>query len=231
MKNSSIIVTIILVCAAFFASQLLLMSRQIMDSDGRGLPERPASVREYPIERFSGVSVSGPIQAAVVRDTSYGVKLTGSDRALRETVVEKEGDVLVIRLKKGTKLRGLLVEAEVSMPKLVMLETQGECSVDFKGFSEKTCRIETGGSSRACGRDNVLGDVSVVCAGSSRADLMTSRVMNARVDASGSGRVGLEMAGGILSGTAADNACVTYCGSTVEQNVRTMGPDAEVLAK
>jgi hypothetical protein len=180
--------------------------------------------QEYGLADFEQVDVSHAFDVKIIRGESYSVVVLVDDNLVEHLEVVKQGDTLRIGLKplQAYTVRNATMEAEVTMPELTGVEASGASDVSATGFeSDRDFRVNLSGASSAV-LIGSAGNLTVDVSGSSDADLTNFSVGDARVDASGSSTVTLNVSGR-LDADASGSSDVFYLGSPTLGNIDTSG--------
>ncbi len=134
--------------------------------------------RNFSDNDFDHVSVVGPYRVVIRPGSSYSVRAAGSDDALRQLIVEREGDELVIK-PRNRSLFGLSrgnsdpVLVTVELPVLNHLELVGGARAQVSGFRTGDLRIEQAGAAQLA-LDGKFDELNMELAGGCRANLRGS---------------------------------------------------------
>ncbi|OWP62766.1 hypothetical protein CDA63_12720 [Hymenobacter amundsenii] len=134
--------------------------------------------RNFSEDDFDHVSVVGPYRVVIRPGNSYAVKAAGSDDALRQLIVEREGSELVVKprnrsvfgLSRGNSDPVLIT---IELPELNHLELVGGARAQVSGFRTGDLRIEQAGGTQLA-LDGEFNELNMELAGGCRADLRGS---------------------------------------------------------
>jgi hypothetical protein len=180
--------------------------------------------QEYDLSDFDVVDISHAFNVNITQGESYSVIVRVDDNLMEHLEVVKQGNTLKIGLKplQDYTVRNATMEAEVTMPELNGVEASGASDVIATGFeSDRDFQVRLSGASSAV-LIGSAGEVTVDASGSSDADLAEFPVGDARVDASGSSTVTVNVSGR-LDVDASGSSDVFYLGSPTLGNVDTSG--------
>ncbi|SDX33777.1 PspC domain-containing protein [Hymenobacter psychrophilus] len=136
--------------------------------------------RSYSDSDFDHVSVAGPYRLVVRPGSSYSIKAAGSDEALRQLVVKRDGNELVIKPRNRSVFRLGSFSSEASrvlitmeLPVLNQLELVGGARARVSGFSTGDLQVEQAGGSQLT-LDGKFNELNMDLAGGCRAALRGS---------------------------------------------------------
>jgi hypothetical protein len=187
--------------------------------------------REYSMDSFTEVVVSGPFEAEISQGQDYSVAVTVDDNMERYLDVEMRGSVLHIGFDAPSLLRETTLRARVTMPDLRALEASGASRVSMEGF-RPTSRFDmtVSGASMVKGElnaddltlrisgastvtlDGSAGDADIEVSGASRARLEELLLRDVEVEASGASSAALNLTGR-LNADASGASSITYTGN------------------
>ncbi|NVO84758.1 PspC domain-containing protein [Hymenobacter terrestris] len=201
-----------------------------------------AGRRSYSESDFDHVSVAGPYRLVVRPGSSYSIKAAGSDEALRQLLIERDGSELVIKPRNRSVFRMGNFSSEASrvlitveLPELNQLELVGGARAQVSGFGTGDLQVEQAGGSQLT-LDGKFGQLDLDLAGACRAALRGSAdelsidgagacevtapgftARNANIDIVGASKVRLNVTGE-LQAEATGASIIEYTGSPT--NVR-----------
>lgn len=154
----------------------------------------------YDITGFSKVKVMGAMKLHVTQGDAYAVKIETDENLMEFIIVQREGDVLVVRPERGITLRASDdVHVYVTAPKFEAFRASGASEVIGEtALSGHNIFIDLSGASTAR-LDLKYDDVDVEVSGAGQADLR-GEVRSLDVEASGASHVNA----GDLKATEAD---------------------------
>jgi hypothetical protein len=146
--------------------------------------------QEEDISGFDEVSASHNFEVNIEQGDSYEVVIRIDDNLLDDLEVTKRGDRLEIGFKRNIITRNATMEANITMPKLMVVDLSGASDAQITGFnSNDDFNSGLSGASSLSG-DIRSGDVSLDLSGASEVTLSGSGG-NLVIDASGSSDVDL----------------------------------------
>ncbi|SET04384.1 PspC domain-containing protein [Hymenobacter actinosclerus] len=201
-----------------------------------------AGRRSYSESDFDHVSVAGPYRLVVRPGNSYSIRAAGSDNALRQLVVERDGSELVIKPRNRSLFRlgdfssdNARVLITIELPELNKLELVGGSRAQVGGFGTGDLQVEQAGGAQLL-LDGKFNELSMDLAGGCRAALRGSAselkidgagacevtaprftARNANIDVVGASKVRLNVTGD-LRASATGASVIEYSGSPT--NVR-----------
>jgi len=180
--------------------------------------------QDFDLIDFDQVDISHAFNVGITPDESYSVIVRVDDNLVEYLQVVKQGNTLKIGLKPnfGYTVRNTTLNAEVTMPVLTRLEASGSSDITASGFdSDQAFQVRLSGASSAV-LSGSAGEVTVDASGSSDADLGEFPVGDARVDASGSSTVTVNVSGR-LDVDASGSSDVFYLGNPTLGSIDTSG--------
>jgi hypothetical protein len=180
--------------------------------------------QEYDLTDFDAVDISHAFNADITQGETYSVIVRVDDNLVEHLEVVKQGNTLKIGFKplQDYNVRNATMEADVTMPTLTRLEASGASDAIANGFdSTSPFQVRLSGASTAV-LTGSAGDLTVDVSGSSDADLAGFPVGDARVDASGSSTVTINV-NGRLDVDASGSSDVFYLGNPTLGNIDTSG--------
>jgi hypothetical protein len=120
---------------------------------------------------FTSVEAGSAFDVEITQSDTFNVTIRVDDNILDLLDVSKAGDTLRIRLKGGTSVTNVTLEATITMPVLDGLNLSGASKANVSGFrSQNQLDIELSGASTLDG-DLEAGNVDIEASGASRVTL------------------------------------------------------------
>lgn len=148
---------------------------------------------EYDLSDFDSITASHTFEVDIQYAGAYSVVVRTDEDVVEYLDVSVLGSRLNLGLKSGYNynFRNVILEAEVSLPRLTEISLSGASYANIWGFeSNESLQLDLSGSSEAFG-DIVAGDARINLSGASEVELHGSSA-HVEVDASGSSSVYLE---------------------------------------
>jgi len=180
--------------------------------------------QEYDLTGFDAIDISHAFNVVVSQGETYSVIVRVDDNLVEHLNVVKQGSTLKIGLKPNLNynVQNATLDAEVTMPALSGVEASGSSDVTATGFnSTNAFQVDLSGASTAV-MTGSAGEVTVDTSGSSKADLAEFPVVDARVNASGSSLVTVNVSGR-LDVDASGSSDVFYLGDPTLGTIDTSG--------
>ncbi|MEO1012721.1 MAG: head GIN domain-containing protein [Bacteroidota bacterium] len=131
------------------------------------------STRTYGVQDYSGISISNTFNAYVTfSDTEERIEIEANENIQDRIIVQREGNVLRIRLKKNTNLRGdVVLNAFIVTRDLSYVKVSGASSMVLENpWTVPDSEIEVSGASDFRGELNI-GNLRLQASGASDVDL------------------------------------------------------------
>ena len=143
------------------------------------------AAKTWDVAGFTSVVISSTFRAEITRGEGFKVSTSCDDNVTPHVQVTKEGTTLKIGLERGKSYQlKTPLKAEITLPKLVGLETSGASRSTLKGFhSQDPLRLKVSGASHIDGAIDA-GDVDFDVSGASTLAL-TGSAGDARLEVSG----------------------------------------------
>ncbi|WP_019948344.1 PspC domain-containing protein [Hymenobacter aerophilus] len=153
-----------------------------------------AGRRNYSESGFEHVSVVGPYRVVVRPSRRYSIRAAGSDDALRQLLVERDGNGLVIKPRNRSMFRlgdfssdKARVLVTIELPELNHLQLVGGARAQVSGFGTGDLSVEQAGGSQLV-LDGQFNELSMDLAGACRAALRGSAT-ELKIDGAGACQV------------------------------------------
>lgn len=111
-------------------------------------------VRDFEIDDFSRIEVSGNFDVVITQGRTFDVQLKGGDRYLKRAYVKKFGDILEVSYKdsRSNPLRELkrknTIKVLITLPELRAIKGDGTAQFTINDFDAKELKVELSGTSR-----------------------------------------------------------------------------------
>jgi hypothetical protein len=192
---------------------------------------------------FVKVDISNSFKADITQGDIYRVVIRVDDNIVEYLRVEKDGSTLKIGLDptRSYTILNATMEAEVTMPELVVLDLSGNSEATISGFeTPNALTFDVSGNSRLGGDidggdskfdvsgnssatlSGSAGDLTVDASGNSEVNLTDFPGSNGSVNASGSSTVTVNLSGK-LDADASGSSDIYYLGSPELGNIETSG--------
>ena len=179
--------------------------------------------KTFGLEGFSGIRAGGAWHIRLKQDDDYKVSVRMPADMTEQVIVRIHGDLLELDMKPGIIYAGLAREADISLPRITVIEASGGAEFELTGFKGGSLKVDATGAVKLHGKDNRFTDFSLDSSGASQVRLMGNPTVNADLNLSGASDVELTMAGGNLSGSVSGAGKVIYDGEVTVQNVDVSG--------
>jgi len=179
--------------------------------------------QSFPLKYFSKIKASGNWDLDLKNGDIYEIKIEAPEYLLANISLEKDGELLDLRLRKGWRTKKDKLKASITFPTIKSLRVSGAVNVHLKGFNSERLKIKASGSTNINGDSNKIYYMSVKGSGAFQLNLKDNPVTFAEVDLSGASLVELTMAGGDLKGEISGSGKVVYDGEIRNQEVRISG--------
>jgi hypothetical protein len=181
---------------------------------------------EYPLEGFTGVSVSGgwEVEVNAGKGNRYRVSVVLPESDSSNIDVSILGGVLNIKYKNplffGWKSPHKIM---VILPELAYIDSSGYSKFSFSGFDSENLDITSSGSFELTGSTSTVRRLKVNSSGSSRINLGGCRTKDADIHTSGSSFISLCMEGGDLAVDTSGSSTVNYSGVAGRKEIHQTG--------
>jgi Putative auto-transporter adhesin, head GIN domain len=172
---------------------------------------------------FTSIAGNGAWEITIHQGAVSSVTVSFPESLSNLVAVTQEGDTLTFSLQGDAPPFSGRLRADVTMDTLKRIDLSGAGSVSFSGFTGRELLVRCSGAASVEGTKSRFDTISVATSGAADILLREAPAREARVDASGAGKITLNMTGGNLSGTATGVVSVQYWGSAAAESVRTSG--------
>ena len=162
MKKIVTAIIIILITAVFMTGCDVIFTSSEDGEKGSGNLE----TRQYDFTDFTKVDIGHAFRYEIQQSDTYGISITADDNIFKDIEVEKDGETLRIGLKPFVSLLGsVTLEANITMPRLIGLESSGATRGTVTGFETgDNLDLEISGASRVnlvdIATGNIKGNIS-----------------------------------------------------------------------
>lgn len=175
------------------------------------------------VDSFTELEIVGAWEVKVLRGEEHTITITAAESTMEKLVVENSGDTLKLSYPLHSSISSRGAKAEIVMPELERIESEGGTSIEFTGFTMDRLEVNLEGASNLKGIDSEIEDLFITAEGATNVDCGSCTIVNAHLDVEGAGSVKLHMDGGNLTGTVAGLANVVYTGTVDRQTVNVDG--------
>jgi|GEM_PF-743653 len=172
--------------------------------------------QSYDIEDFSNVKITGGWSVSL-REGEYMVNITFPEQFQDKVKINSQGSVLSLDTTGLIDFRGSHFKAEIQMPRLEALTSQGGMTASLKGFEGDSLSIESGGGVHLKALDCTYNDLDLQLSGGIQGDLDGLTADNIHIKGNGAVDLKIRMNGGTLSGEV-NGAANIYISGRVSQN-------------
>ncbi len=224
-----LVFTVVFAIAVMVVTSRFIIIQQNLAPEQNKLSETGLITKDYPVENFSGISVSGGWEVDISKSSGneYQVQITLPKTESDNIDIYKLNDQLNIKYKNGlfdgNDYSLGTHKIKITLPILSRIELSGGTETIFSGFQSDRMAVIISGSSKLIGRGNSIGNLSVNCSGASKMELGESIVTNADLQISGASSIDLKMAGGELTGNASGVVTILYSGNIRMQDIHQSG--------
>lgn len=176
----------------------------------------------YDIEDFSRVQISGGWSVSL-REGEYMVKITFPEQFQDKVKINSQGSVLSLDTAGLIDFRGSHFKAEIQMPHLEALTSQGGMTAHLEGFEGDSLSIESGGGVQLKALDCRYTDLDLRLSGGIQGDLDGLTADNIHIKGNGAVDLKIRMNGGTLSGEVNGAANIYIRGSIDKNTLKVQG--------
>ncbi|OAV43242.1 GIN domain-containing protein [Lewinella sp. 4G2] len=149
--------------------------------------------QERSLDDFSGLDISGAVQATITYGSAYRVEITADDNLVDHVETEVRGERLVIKMKSRYSYNNATVRATVVMPYLKEVRGSGASRLVIEGFQQagKSIELDVSGATNVSFKDSRAGMVDLNASGAASIDLTGIPVEQAKIEVAGASSVKL----------------------------------------
>jgi hypothetical protein len=221
MKASNKILLITIIAITVFIIILVFISRLI--TGPYIVPAEELTYIDYSIIDFSGIRTNGIWEVNIRQDDEYSVRLNIPENYQDYINVIKRGDLLDIEKTWDAPFIFTPLKAEITMPDLEKIESNGAWKITFSGFTSQILELDTQGMGKTKGYDSNIEYLELDSSGAMEIDLKDCRITDAKVYAHGTINILLTMNGGEISGEINGATQIEYYGAARSLNITTSG--------
>ncbi len=209
MKTSSKILLTVLAALLIFTIGGLLSLRILVDraaeSEGglRAFNEKSIGdsiTQQYDMQDFSHIKVKGGWSVSLESGDEYEVSITFPENLQDNIRIEKSGKILILETRGLVDFKGSHFKAEIQLPELSALSSEGGLSASLSGFSGEELTIKSGGGVQIEADNCQYSQLELKLSGGIQGNFKDLRAENIHVDGSGAVDLDLMVDGGSLTG-------------------------------
>ena len=173
-----------------------------------------SETREFDVEEFDSIRVRGGWKLTVRRGSGFSATVTAPSDAFEHLEVDVGGDTLEIGFRQNVAWSSLSgrFEAEITVPALAGLRTEGGADVRLLGISADELKLRSEGAAQITAIESRIENLELDADGGVSVDFTGSWITNADLDIDGAASIRLNMSGGTISGSMDGVGVLRYSG-------------------
>ncbi len=186
--------------------------------------------KEYSIENFDTIDLSGFLNVKIVRGEFYKISLSAPEDMLKYITLDKKGRTLELKQLFISGSSQDTLKVKITMPRLSGIESAGCNLITFSNFKSEKMFIKTKGYNQVKGDRSDIKNLDLSSSWIVDNDLDSCLVTNANLNLTGTGMTKLNMDGGKLNGHAMGSNTIIYRGSISEKDM-VLSDESEIKKK
>lgn len=232
MKTSSkilltVLAVVLVITAGGLISVRILVDRSFEDSGGfQAIEERNVGkkiTQQYDIEDFSRIKVVGGWSISIQSGEDYKVSITFPENLQDHVKVGRSGQALILETTGLVDFKGAHFKAEIQMPQLTGLSSEGGMSASLQDFTGDELQINSGGGVQLKAENCIYTDLELDLSGGIQGNLQDLKAENINIDGNGAVDLDLYMNGGSLTGEVNGAANIKIRGSMRKNTLQVHG--------
>lgn len=232
MKTSSkilltVLAVVLIITAGGLISVRILADRSFEESGGfQAVEERNVGkkiTQQYDIEDFSRIKVVGGWSISIEAGEDYKVSITFPENLQDHVKVGRSGQALILETTGLVDFKGAHFKAEIQMPQLTGLSSEGGMSASLQDFTGDELRINSGGGVQLKAVNCTYTDLELDLSGGIQGNLQDLKAENINIDGNGAVDLDLHMNGGSLTGEVNGAANIKIRGSMRKNTLQVHG--------
>ena len=209
MKTSSKILLTVLAALIILTIGGLISLRILVDNaaqSGGGLrafDEKTIGdsiTQQYDLQEFSQIKVKGGWSISIQSGEEYKVSITFPENLQDNLRIEKSGKMLILETRGLVDFKGSHFKADIQLPALSALSSEGGLSASLSGFSGDELKIKSSGGVQVKADNCHYRLLELDLSGGIQGNLKDLRAENIHVEGSGAVDLDLTVDGGSLTG-------------------------------
>lgn len=232
MKTSSKILLSVLAALLIFTIGGLISLRILVDraaeSGGglRAISEQDLGdkiTQQYDLDEFSRVKVTGGWSVSISASEEYKVSISFPENLQDHVKVTKSGQALILETTGLVDFKGSHFKAEIQMPELSALSSEGGLTATLSNFSGDELLIESGGGVQLNAADCAYNQLELELSGGIQGNLKELKADNIHIEGNGAVDLDLYIDGGSLTGEVNGAAHIRIRGSLKKNTLKVNG--------